>query len=50
VKIGIEAPDYIRIKRGEIATVSDEAVDADDDLDLLESLNGSMYAAMLVQL
>jgi carbon storage regulator len=49
VKIGIEAPDSVRIQRGEIATVEDEEAEDNIDHDFEEGLNESMYAALLVQ-
>ncbi len=51
VKIGIEAPDSVRIKRGEIATLDAEGGEADTSFELNyeDSLDGSMFAAMLVQ-
>lgn len=49
VKLGIEAPDSVRIKRGEIATLEEPDLNESNDQEFEELMNDSMYAALLVQ-
>lgn len=49
VKLGIEAPDSVRVQRGEIATVDDVEREGAYDHSFDDDLNSSLYAALLVQ-
>ncbi len=49
VKIGIEAPDSMRILRGEVATVVEANSAELFEINYEEELDGSMLEAMLVQ-